>query len=375
MTRTHDIIIVGAGIVGCAIAHELARRGASVQMVDDRAPGMGATQASAGILAPYIEAGPSGPLLDLTVRSLGLFDEFIARVNADSGMSVPYHRSGTLQVASTADEMLELRNTAARLEAQGVSAGLVDAQTARVEEPHLSDEVLGGLVVPTHGFAAAGELTRALVAAARRHGAQVIEGSAVRRVLGGAGALGELTVETDRGSLSGTAVVLAAGSWSSRVEIEGVSMRAPVRPVRGQLLHLAWKGPVLRRVIWGRGCYLVPWGDGTVLVVATVEDAGFDERTTVAGVRDLLDAACEIVPHAWTAGFLGARAGLRPATADHLPIVGASGLVPNLMYATGHYRNGVLLAPLTAQLVADALLDNRLDPALAALGPGRFGGL
>ena len=356
MARTHDIIVVGAGIIGCAIAHELARRGASVQIVDERATGMGATHASAGMLAPYIEAGPGGPLLDLTVRSLQLFDEFIARVTSESGISVAYQRCGTLQIAFTADEMLELRNTAARLEAQGVSAGIVDAQTARVEEPYLSEDVIGGLVVSTHGFTAPGDLTRALVAAARRHGAQVIEGSAVRRITHGTG---ELIVETDRGSLSGTAVVLAAGSWSSRVEIEGVTTRTPVRPIRGQLLHLGWKGPVLHRVTWSRGCYLVPWDDGTLLVGATVEDAGFEERTTVAGVRDLLDAACEVVPHAWTAGFLGARAGLRPATSDHLPMIGASSIVPNLMYATGHYRNGVLLAPLTAQRVASEIASYR----------------
>ena len=113
----------------------------------------------------------------------------------------------------------------------------------------------------------------------------------------------------------------------------------------------------------------MPWDDGTLLVGATVEEAGFDERATVAGVRDLLDAACEIVPHAWTAGFRGARVGLRPATTDDLPVIGASAALPNLMYATGHYRNGVLLAPLTAQLVADAMLDNRIDPLLAAVGP------
>src|SRR5207247_335717 len=138
MTRTPDIVVVGAGIVGCAVAYELARRGASVQVVEERATGMGATHASAGILAPYIEAATGGPLLDLTVRSLHLFDDFIARVSVDSGVSVAYHRSGTLQTALTADEMLELRNLAARLEAQGVGAGLVDAPTARVEEPHLS---------------------------------------------------------------------------------------------------------------------------------------------------------------------------------------------------------------------------------------------
>jgi glycine/D-amino acid oxidase-like deaminating enzyme len=147
----------------------------------------------------------------------------------------------------------------------------------------------------------------------------------------------------------------------------------PVRPVRGQLLYLAWSGAPLRRVTWSSGCYLVPWEDGTLLVGATVEEAGFDERTTVEGVRGLLDAVCAIVPHACTAAFTGARVGLRPATIDNLPVIGPSAVVPNLMYATGHYRNGVLLAPLTAQLVADAMLDNRLDPMLAPVSPARFG--
>jgi len=148
-----------------------------------------------------------------------------------------------------------------------------------------------------------------------------------------------------------------------------------VRPVRGQLLHVGWADASLRRVTWGERCYLVPWDDGTMLVGATVEEAGFDERATVAGVRDLLDAACELVPHAWTATFLAARVGLRPGTRDDLPIVGPSNVMPNLMYATGHYRNGVLLAPLTAAVVADAMLQQRLDPIIDLVGPGRVGKL
>jgi glycine oxidase len=168
---------------------------------------------------------------------------------------------------------------------------------------------------------------------------------------------------------------MAAGSWSGQIEIAGVAARVPVRPVRGQLLHLAWNGPPLRRITWSERCYLVPWEDGRLLVGATVEDVGFDERTTAAGVRDLIEAACEIVPHARTAGFLAAKAGLRPATPDGLPMIGASGVIPNLMYATGHYRSGVLLAPLTAELVADAMLEDLIDPVLAITSPQRFGEL
>jgi glycine oxidase len=371
MSRPTDIIVVGAGIVGCAIAYELARRGASVQVVDDRAPGMGATHASAGILAPFIEAEADSHLLALTVRSLQLFDDFIARVANDSGLPIPYRRTGTMQIAMDPDSMGVLRNAAARLEMQGVQLVVVDAQAARAEEPHLDGEIAGGLLISAHGFVAVAELIRSLAAGARRHGAQLIEGARVRRITR-AGA--DLTVETDRGPLTGNAVVMAAGSWSGQIDIAGVS-KVPVRPVRGQLVRLAWLGPPLRRVLWSDRCYLVPWDDGTLLVGATMEDAGFEERTTVAGVRDLLDAACELVPRAWTSGFLGARAGLRPATPDGLPIIGASRVLPNLMYATGHFRNGILLAPLTARIVADAMLDNTMDRAMPGLRPERFGDL
>jgi len=372
MARPSDIIVVGAGIVGCAVAHELARRGASVEIVDERPVGMGATQASAGVLAPFIEAREGSPLLELTVRSLDLFDSFMERVSAESGVAVSYRRTGTLDVAVTDAELHALRTTADVLARRGVPALLLDAQAVRAEEPLIGDGVIGGLQIDSHGFVAAGDLTRALAAAARRRGAQLIERGRVRRITR---SNGDMTVETDRGSLTSNAVVLAAGSWSGEIAIDGVSATVPVRPVRGQLLHLGWTGTPLRRVTWSGRCYLVPWEDGTLLVGATVEEAGFDERTTVAGVRDLLDAVCDLVPHAWTAGFRSARVGLRPATTDNLPVIGASAVVPNLMYATGHYRNGVLLAPLTAQLVADAMLENKIDPMLATVSPSRFGEL
>jgi glycine oxidase len=371
-SRPSDIIVIGAGIVGCAIAYELARRGASVEVVDERLVGMGATQASAGILAPYIEAHEESPLFDLTVRSLNLFDEFVERVSSESGIAIPYRRTGTLAVVTDPADIGPLQATADVLARRGIGADLLDAAAVRAEEPHLAADVAGGLLIGAHGFVAVNELTRAIVAAARHHGAQLVEQSRVRRI---SGVGGDIVVETDRGSLGGDAVVLAAGSWSGAIAIEGVTAGVPVRPVRGQLMYLAWNGSPLRRVVWSPRCYMVPWDDGTVLVGATTEEAGFDERVTVAAVRDLLEAACEITPNAWTASFAGARAGLRPATADGLPVIGASQVVPNLMYATGHYRNGVLLSPLTAQLVADAMLDDRADPALAAVSPARFGEL
>src|SRR4051794_16583697 len=259
MARPSDIIVVGAGIVGAAIAHELARRGASVEIVDERAVGMGATQASAGVLAPYIEAPADGPLLDLTVRSLNLYDAFVERVIADSGVPVSYRRTGTLDIATNDAELRALRTTADSLATRGVPALLLDGQAVRIEEPQLGVGAIGGLLIESHGFVGAGELTRALIAAARSHGAQLIEPSHVRRITR---LHDEMIVDTSRGSLTGNAVVLAAGSWSGRVEVDGASIAVPVRPVRGQLLHLGWSGTPLRRVTWSSRCYLVPWDDG-----------------------------------------------------------------------------------------------------------------
>src|SRR3954453_15044792 len=372
MARPSDIIVIGAGVIGCAVAHELARRGASVEIVDDRPVGMGATQASAGVLAPYIEAREGSPLLELTTVSLGMYDEFVARVASDSGVAIPYRRTGTLDIATTDTDLHKLQETADVLARRRIAAVVLDAQGVREHEPQIGAGAIGGLLIETHGYVGAADLTRALAAAARRCGARLIEQSRVRRVVAQGS---DLVVETDLGSLPGSAVVVAAGSWSGDVTLEGLTASVPVRPVRGQLLVLAWPGTPLRRVTWSSRCYMVPWEDGTLLVGATSEEAGFDERTTVAGVRDLLDAVCEVVPHAWSAGFRTARVGLRPATPDGLPVIGRSTALPNVIYATGHYRNGILLAPLTAKLIAGAWLDGRVDPMMAAGEPARFGRL
>jgi glycine oxidase len=367
-----DIVVVGAGVIGCAIAYELSRRGAAVRVLDDRAPGMGATQASAGVLAPYIEADAGSPLLALTARSLDLFDEFVAGVQEVSGLAIAYRRTGTLDVALQEETMRRLVARAQMLSGQGVSVEVLDAPAARTEEPHLTNDVVGGLLIPAHGFVVAAELTQALVNASRKQGALFEQVSRVHRV---SSVDGGLSVETPSGTLRADRVVIAAGSWAGQIEIGGLPVRPPVRPVRGQLLQLGWTGAPLRRATWSDRCYVVPWADGSLLVGATVEEAGFDERTTVAGVRDLIETVCELLPHAWTASLRAARAGLRPCTPDEVPIIGRSCRVPDVMYATGHYRNGVLLSPLTAHLAADALLDDRLDPMLALTSPQRFGEL
>jgi glycine oxidase len=371
VTRPGDVVVIGAGIIGCAVAYELAARGQTVSILDDRPVGAGATQASGGMLAPYSEAIEGGPLLDLAVRSLELYEPFVAHVEEQSGMRVGYERSGTLHVARTPESLDSLEALHRAIGHSSGGAQLLSASQVKQFEPQIAADALGGLSIPSQGLVSALDLTCALAEGAIRLGATRAEPAVVRRISPRGHSIG---IETASGVLTATTVVLAAGAWSGQIEIDGAD-RVPVRPVRGQLLHLGWKGTPLARITWDDRCYLVPWRDGTLLVGATVEDAGFDEGTTVGGVRDLLDAACDLVPHAWTAHLLSVRSGLRPAAPDPVPIVGWSAVIPRLMYATGHYRNGVLLAPLTARFVADAIADGRADPALTLTTPARFGNL
>ena len=379
VANARDVVVVGAGVIGCAVAYELARRGADVLVIDPRGVGQGATQASAGMLMPYIEGYSRSPLLGLAIRSLSLYDQFVTDVGADSERRIPYARSGSLEVSTADDSIDRLQTVASDLAAANVACTLLDAAATHDTEPLVAQDVSAGLLIPEHGYLVARDFTQALAVAAAKRGATFARSEGPHAAMTGAPehvrrlapADRELRVETDRSTVVARHVVLAAGCWSGGVEIEGVPS-VPVRPVRGQLLHLVWSGQSLRRIIWSSRCYMVPLENGSVLVGATVEEAGFDERATVAGVRDLLDAACELVPQAWQAGFSGVRVGLRPGTPDDLPIVGSSSRVAGLIYATGHYRNGVLLAPLTAKLVSDLVLDGHIDPALAITSPDRF---
>jgi len=356
-------------VIGCAVAFECARRGAQVQVVDRRRPGQGATQASAGMLAPYIE-GHSAALLDLAVRGLAAWDPFLAALGESGGTPPEYGRNGTLQAAFDEAGAGELQEQARLLESAGVPHRRLCADDARALEPALSPDVRAALEIPVHGYVSPAGLIDALVAAGARLGASFTQAN----VLGVEAAGPGVSVTTDAGRIEGDAAVVATGSWTAELARRADGAAAlPVRPVKGQLIQLRTPEPVALRVLWGPDCYMVPRRDGSMLVGATAEDAGFDERPTVCGIRALTTAASKLVPALGDATFEAVRVGLRPVTEDELPIVGPSSLLDHVYYATGHYRNGVLLSPLTARLVADLVLDQRAGAGLEPMRPARFG--
>ena len=356
------VVIVGAGIIGCAIARELAARGRPAIVIDDRPVGGGATRASAGMLAPYVEAHERGPLLDLAVRSLDLYDDWIAALRRDIDADVEYRRIGTLEVALDDRGANELRAEAAGH--AGVRSTWMTAAEAKRAHPALG-AIAGALFTPVHGYVAAPQLAIALAAAAERHGT-TFHRAAVTAIVP---ERSSFRVVTTDGVVDASHVILAAGAWTNR--IEGIRT-PPLRPVRGQLLQLGWTRDPLSSIVWGPACYIVPRTDGSILVGATVEEAGFDERTTAVGVRDLLEAACALLPDAQSATVLDARAGLRPATPDALPVIGPDPDDPRIVHASGHYRNGVLLAPITATVIGDLIVDGRRDVSFEAFSPARF---
>jgi glycine oxidase len=342
------VAVVGAGIIGCAIAHELASRGAKVSVFDRRGVARGASWASAGVLAPWIEAHDRGPLLEMCAESLEMYDAFVERVRADAGATFEYARRGTLEIAFNEKQFRALQRSAESLSASGVGADLLDAAGARGLEPGVSGRVVGGLHVHGHGFVEMPALVEALAVAARMRGAAFHAPADITKIEQAPG--GAVRLHLPGGPQTFDHIVVAAGSWADRLKTGAES----VKPVKGQLVRLRFESPPATRVLWSEDVYLVPWRDGTLLAGATMEDAGFDERPTAEAAASLVEAAAALLPAARHAEFVDIRAGLRPAleSGGGRPFIGPSPFLRGVTVAGGHFRNGVLLAPLTAARVA-----------------------
>ena len=359
------VAIVGGGVIGCAIAFELTRRGVEVSVWERRTIGGGATHASAGILAPYIEAHEGGPLFDLTVRGLATYDVFVRAVREVTSAPFEFRRNGTIEVAED-----DVRARVLKSRSRGPVTRWLDAAELRTLEPSVNATAVGGVLCEEHGYVGVTGFVTALAEAASRQGCVFHNRGSVAAIRLD-GRMCVLEFGPDRDEVTVDRVVLSTGTWARELDPLN-ELQERVRPIRGQLLQVRWPEQHIEHVLWGASCYIVPWLDGSILIGATSEDVGFDETATLGGIADLMTAASTLLPGIGVATFEAVRVGLRPATADHLPIIGASPLDPRVIYATGHFRNGVLLAPLTAQLVASLIVDGTSDPLLAATSITRY---
>ncbi|HET6999436.1 MAG TPA: glycine oxidase ThiO, partial [Solirubrobacterales bacterium] len=354
--RSFDAVFVGGGVIGLACAWRAAQRGARVVVLDAAEPPAGATRVAAGMLAPVGELAFGEPrLLEMTLAAARLYPGFIAELEAASGEATGYERQGALHIALDRDEAAELRRVHDLQRSLELEAEWLPPRRCRHLEPGLTPSFNGGVHAPGEAAVDPRALTGALLAALAGEGVEVRTGTEVvaglfegERLAGVQTAAGE--------ELRAGSVVLASGAWSGRAEWLPEQARPPVRPVKGQVVELRTRDGAApcQRIVASERVYLVPRPDGRLIVGATSEEQGFDTAVTAGGVHELLREAYRLLPDVAEMELVDAIAGLRPGTPDNLPRVGA-GAIEGLVLATGHYRNGILLAPLAAETIADLL--------------------
>lgn len=366
-----SVIIVGAGVIGLSIAWRLARRGVRVTVFDKGRAGSGASHAAAGMLAACTELEPGEEwLLPLNRRSQQLWPAFAAELESAAGLPVDLREEGTLHVALNADEQARLRHHLALQEKTGLPVTWLSGREVRDREPMLAGAT-GAVWSPQDHQVDNRKLAAALRAAATGAGVDLREETPVERILVADGRAAGVEAGGERHEAS--VVVLAAGAWSRGIGGLTPDARPPVRPVKGQMLALGMDAanPLIRHVVWASGVYLVPRRDGRLIVGATAEERGFDDRLTAGGILSLLQNAWRALPGVEELPLIETWAGFRPGSRDDAPILGP-GPVDGLVYATGHHRNGILLTPVTADIVARFILDGALDALARPFALERF---
>lgn len=361
-----DVAVVGAGLIGLGVAYELAQRGAAVTVYDRDEPARGASWAGAGMLAPFSEELADAAMLALCRESLAMYPAYVAELRERTGVDARLRCEGTLHVALDKPALTKLAGHAATYRANGGEVAMLDRDETLTREPMLSSTLAGAVFVANEAQVDNRRLGRALVAACASLGVRFVRAERValecdaRRVRG---------LRTAFGFVGAPVVVNAAGAWSGLLPGVPERARVPVRPVSGEMLALAVPRGALRALVWLGHRYLVPRDDGRLLVGATVEERDFDARVTAGGQHDLLAAALAVAPSLSTFAVVESWAGLRPGSHDGRPYLGATPL-EGYFVASGHYRNGILLTPITARLIGE-LIEGGSAEALALFAPAR----
>ena len=365
--ESFDVAIIGGGIIGGAIAFELAQRKLRVVILDRQQPGREASWAAAGMLAPVPDSPADAPLMPLAKASFKLYPDFVAAVESASGAGTGFRRKPTIHAFFPPQGESERDSMITDLRRVNVAAEPISTAEARAAEPALSESVQAAVLLPKEASIEPRLLTEAVFAAAAQHGAQIRTGTAVASLLQeGSRVTG---VIAGGSKIAAGRVVLAAGCYSG--EIEGLGPYAPTHPVRGQMVALRPEDSQLSHVLRSNRGYVVPRNNGNVVAGSTLETVGFKKYVTPSGLRQVLAAAVELAPALSGAAIVETWAGLRPGTPDELPVLGPTVLV-GLVFATGHYRYGILLAPITAKLIREWIVDGRTSEAVERFSPMRF---
>jgi glycine oxidase len=355
-----DVVIVGGGVIGCSIALRLARSGLKIAVVERGRIGREASWAAAGMLSPQTEAAGPGPFFDLCLRSRALYPDWVAELKELSDVDVEYRNEGSLCISlSGEDQERAERWSAWQLEA-GLPIEFVTRDALRKAEPAVTHSATGAVYVPGDHQLENRRLMASLGESLRRLDVELIEERNVDSVVIQNGRATGVLFGSER--IEAAAVVVAAGCWSSQL-LGAIGVAAETVPARGQMISLKGVRSPINRIIHSSRCYAIPRLDGRILIGATVEHVGFRKGVTADGIASLLTAAIEMAPELRSYEIVETWSGLRPDTADHLPILGACGL-ENLLLATGHFRNGILLAPVTAELIATSIETGRTPAEL-----------
>ena len=365
--KLYDAVVAGGGVIGASIAFELASEGLSVAVFDAQTPGREASWASAGMISPAPENSTMASLLPISLASVRLYPEFLKRVEEVSGKTVGYRQDGALDLLLNGTGQTEIDQLLALHRGAGLRAEALSGPEARQIEPALTGELRAAVHRPDEASLDNRLLTEAALEAARRKGVEIFPDN-------GAKALwkeGETCrgLQLQHGRVEAKWTVIAAGCFSAH--IEGVAPYAPVTPAKGQMLALRCDALNLKKDLWCGHIYLVPRHDGRIIVGSTVEYEGFDHNVTVAGMKKLLAGALSLVPALETARIEETWAGLRPDSPDHLPILGPTDL-DGLLIATGHFRSGILLTPVTAHLIREWVTTQKVSEDWTPFSPLRF---
>src|SRR6267154_939900 len=367
MTKNFEVVIAGGGLIGGAIALELALAGLRVAIYEQGDPGRESSWAGAGILSPAPENPATIPLVPLGKASMALYPDFVFRVEEISGQDVGFRAKGTLEALFSRDAARELSTHVALHHGWGLQAEAISAEDARELEPALSPELEAAVLRPDEASVDNRALTRAVLEAAQKSGAEIFAHQEVQGIWREKQRCAGLLLKNEKVSAQWT--IIAAGCFSAN--IAGVNTYAPVRPAKGQMISLRAEQTKVERVLWSDKIYLVPRNDGRILAGATVEYVGFDKNVTAGGVEKILNGALELAPDLANARVDETWAGLRPDSPDHLPILGPTD-IDGLLIATGHFRSGILLTPITARLIREWITEQRVSVDWDRFSPLRF---